>query len=91
MMIETLNDILGKRSDREDVKNVKRLICEEPEVRGAYDLIMSQQAYMASISLQDLYLNLFELPYLNFNTCVGDQDDHVIDFAASYDSDGSYG
>ncbi|MBQ8980418.1 MAG: cation transporter [Eubacterium sp.] len=40
MMIETLNDILGKRSDREDVKNVKRLICEEPEVRGAYDLIM---------------------------------------------------
>ncbi len=40
MMIETLNDILGKRSDREEVKNVKRLICEEPDVRGAYDLIM---------------------------------------------------
>ena len=40
MMIETLNDILGKRSDREDIKQIKRLICEEPEVRGAYDLIM---------------------------------------------------
>ena len=40
MMIETLNDILGKRSDREEVKNVKRLICEETDVRGAYDLIM---------------------------------------------------
>lgn len=40
MMIETLNDILGKRSDRDDVKEIKRLICEEPEVRGAYDLIM---------------------------------------------------
>ncbi|MBQ3905091.1 MAG: cation transporter [Eubacterium sp.] len=40
MMLETLNDILGKRSDREDVKEIKRLICEEPAVRGAYDLIM---------------------------------------------------
>ncbi len=40
MMIETLNDILGKRSDREEVAEIKRLICEEPEVRGAYDLIM---------------------------------------------------
>ena len=40
MMIETLNDILGKRSDRDDVKEIKRLICEEDEVRGAYDLIM---------------------------------------------------
>ena len=40
MMIETLNDILGKRSDREDVKRIKKLICEEPAVRGAYDLIM---------------------------------------------------
>lgn len=40
MMLETLNDILGKRSDREDVKTIKKLICEEPAVRGAYDLIM---------------------------------------------------
>ncbi len=40
MMIETLNDILGKRSDREDIKKIKKLICEEPAVRGAYDLIM---------------------------------------------------
>lgn len=40
MMLETLNDILGKRSDREDVKEIKRLVCEEPAVRGAYDLIM---------------------------------------------------
>jgi len=40
MMIETLNDILGKRSDRDEVKKIKKLICEEPEVRGAYDLIM---------------------------------------------------
>lgn len=40
MMIETLNDILGKRTDREEVKKIKQIICEEPEVRGAYDLIL---------------------------------------------------
>lgn len=40
MMIETLDDILGKRSDREEIAEIKRLICQEEEVRGAYDLIM---------------------------------------------------
>ena len=40
MMSETLNDILGKRGDNEEVAKIKRLICEETEVRGAYDLIM---------------------------------------------------
>ncbi|MBQ7500010.1 MAG: carbohydrate ABC transporter substrate-binding protein [Clostridia bacterium] len=33
---------------------------------GAYDLIMSQQAYMAKMSLQDLYMNLYDLPYVDF-------------------------
>ncbi len=40
MMIETLDDILGKRSDRDEVIRIKRLICEEPKVQGAYDLTM---------------------------------------------------
>lgn len=40
MLIETLNDILGKRSDKDEVKKIKQVICEDPEVRGAYDLIM---------------------------------------------------
>ena len=40
MMIETVNDIIGKRTDREDVKRIKQLICEETEVRGAYDLLL---------------------------------------------------
>ena len=40
MMIETVNDILGKRGDKEETDRIKKLICEEPEVRGAYDLIM---------------------------------------------------
>ena len=40
MMIETVNDILGKRNEREEVEAVKKLICEEPDVRGAYDLLL---------------------------------------------------
>jgi len=40
MMSETLNDILGKRGDREEIAEIKRIICKEPEVRGAFDLIM---------------------------------------------------
>lgn len=40
MMSETLNDILGKRGDKEEIIAIKRLICEEAEVRGAFDLIM---------------------------------------------------
>lgn len=40
MMIETVNDIIGKRTDREEIKEIKKLICEEPQVRGAYDLLM---------------------------------------------------
>ncbi len=40
MMIETVNDILGKRSDKEEIDRIKSLICEEPGVLGAYDLIL---------------------------------------------------
>ena len=40
MMIETVNDILGKRSNKEKTDRIKKLICEEPQVYGAYDLIM---------------------------------------------------
>ena len=40
MMIETVNDILGKRNDKDEADRVKSLICREPGVLGAYDLIM---------------------------------------------------
>lgn len=40
MMIDTANDILGKRTDKETAEHIKSLICEEQEVCGAYDLIM---------------------------------------------------
>ncbi len=41
MMIETLDDIIGHRPDAELTKRIKKLLCEEPQVRGAYDLIIS--------------------------------------------------
>lgn len=40
MMNETLNDILGRRADPETVKHIKELLAEEPDVRGAYDLVL---------------------------------------------------
>ncbi|MBR2779266.1 MAG: cation transporter [Firmicutes bacterium] len=40
MMLETLDDILGHRSDAELTGKIKLLINEEPEVRGAYDLFL---------------------------------------------------
>ena len=39
MMVETVNDILGKRAEKEDTDRIKELICEEPGVLGAYDFI----------------------------------------------------
>jgi cation diffusion facilitator family transporter len=41
MMLETLDDIIGKRADPEKVREIKRVIGEEPEVRGAYDLFIN--------------------------------------------------
>ena len=41
MLIETLDDILGKRADKELVQKIKSLITEEKEVRGAFDLVIS--------------------------------------------------
>ncbi len=41
MMGETIGDILGKRVDPEVSKELKRIICESPEVFGAYDVILN--------------------------------------------------
>lgn len=40
MMIETLNDIIGKREDPETTKELKQIICEEDKVLGAYDVTL---------------------------------------------------
>ena len=41
LLRETLDDILGKRADAELSKKIKEIICEEPEVYGAYDLFVN--------------------------------------------------
>ena len=40
LMIETLNEILGTRPDKEFTDKIKQLIKTEPGVRGAYDLVV---------------------------------------------------
>ena len=40
MIWETLNDILGKRPERDLVDNIKATICEHEHVLGAYDLVL---------------------------------------------------
>ena len=40
MMIETLNDIIGKREDAESTKELKEIICAEEKVLGAYDVTL---------------------------------------------------
>ena len=54
MMIETLNDILGTRTDVEITSKIKHLISDEPEVRGAYDLVMHNYGpeYYASVHIE---------------------------------------
>ena len=41
MMIETLGDILGRRADSQITQEIKNILTNEPEVRGAYDLILN--------------------------------------------------
>lgn len=40
MMAETLNDIIGKREDSKITRELKKIICEEENVLGAYDVIL---------------------------------------------------
>ena len=39
-MSDTLNEIVGKRSNSDMIKKIKTILCQEDEVRGAYDLIL---------------------------------------------------
>lgn len=40
MMIETVNDIIGKREDSETIHELKEIICAEEDVLGAYDVTL---------------------------------------------------
>lgn len=55
MLMETLDEILGKRVERETLKAIRDTICEEPQVKGAYDLILHSYGpdrYVASVHVE---------------------------------------
>jgi len=56
MMVETLNEILGERADKETTDQIKQLLTEEPVVRGAYDLILHN--YGPDKNLASVHLEL---------------------------------
>ena len=41
MMTDTLDDVLGRRADKETTQQIYQLLKQEPEVRGAYDLVLN--------------------------------------------------
>ena len=56
MMTDTLDDILGKRADKEQTDQLRALLTEESEVRGAYDLILHN--YGPDKNLASVHLEL---------------------------------
>ena len=55
MMMETLNDIIGQRGDADTGAQIRSILNEEPEVRGAYDLVLynyGPNKYYGSVHLE---------------------------------------
>lgn len=55
MLIETFNEIVGTRADRELVEAIKKTVCEDGCVHGAYDLIIHSygpEKHVASIHVE---------------------------------------
>lgn len=56
MMKETLDEILGVRADKETTDEIRKILTQEPEVRGAYDLILHN--YGPDKNLASVHLEL---------------------------------
>ncbi len=56
MTIETLNEILGQRASKELTKQIKSILANEPEVRGAYDLIINN--YGPDMNIASVHLEV---------------------------------
>ena len=55
MLCETLDDILGKRVERELLADIRKTICEDEAVHGAYDLILhayGPEKYYGSVHVE---------------------------------------
>lgn len=56
MLKDTLDDILGKRTDGDTAKEIKKILTSEKPVRGAYDLILND--YGPNKALASVHLEL---------------------------------
>ena len=55
MIRETVSEILGQRTDAELSREVKELVCREPGVNGAYDLLLGNYGpdrYYGSVNIE---------------------------------------
>lgn len=55
MLLETFDEIVGHRADRELVSAIKKTVCEDEKVLGAYDLILHSygpEKHIASIHVE---------------------------------------
>ena len=55
MLLEALNEILGKRVDRAYLAGIRQTICADPDVHGAYDLILhsyGEDKYIGSVHVE---------------------------------------
>ena len=55
MLSDTVDEILGKRLDRDYLESIRRTICEDDDVFGAYDLILHSygpERYIGSVHVE---------------------------------------
>ena len=55
MLLEAFNEILGKRVDRVFLEELRKTICEDPDVHGAFDLILhsyGEEKYIGSVHVE---------------------------------------
>ena len=55
MLLETFDDILGKRADRDFVEEIKKTVCEDEAVSGAFDLMLHNYGpdkYIGSVHVE---------------------------------------
>lgn len=58
MMLETLDEILGKRIERETAAAIRKTVCEDKDVHGAYDLIL--HAYGPEKLIGSVHVEVFD-------------------------------
>ena len=55
MLLEMMNELLGKRVDRDFLDEIRKTICDDPDVHGAYDLILHSygpERYIGSVHVE---------------------------------------